>query len=481
MRSAELSALAGLACCLPAALARNIPSGMGQSVPKVISLSTERRSVPNPAARDRLRRRAGTVDATLDNEETLYFVNATIGTPPQSLRLHLDTGSSDLWVNTPESALCTQTAQPCELAGSYSANKSSTYEFVGDWFNISYVDGSGASGDYVSDTISIGKTKLDRLQFGIGYSSSSDQGILGIGYPINEVQVGRARKAEYDNLPLAMKTAGQISRNMYSLWLNDLDASTGSILFGGIDTEQFMGDLQTLPIQANGGIFSEFLITLTELSLGGKAVAQKQALAVLLDSGSSLTYLPNKMVETIYKQVDAQYDPSISAAYVPCTFKNDKSTLDFTFSEPKISVEMGELVLDLVTATGQRPTFKTGEEACLFGVAPAGSGTNVLGDTFLRSAYVVYDLDNNQISLAQTKFNATESSVKEVPSGTGLPGATVVKNAVEATSGLSRGSGGNGIAGISSTDEDGAASLASMSTYLLALFSAGVSTYVAIQ
>ena len=27
----------------------------------------------------------------------------------------------------------------------------------------------------------------------------------------------------------------------YSLWLNDLDASTGSILFGGIDTEKYTG------------------------------------------------------------------------------------------------------------------------------------------------------------------------------------------------------------------------------------------------
>ncbi|KAI0443388.1 aspartic-type endopeptidase [Xylaria telfairii] len=482
MRTAELCALiAGLAY-VPAAHGRNIPSSIGQSTPKVVNLSTQRKAVPNPVHRDRLRRRAGSVTADLDNEETLYFVNATIGTPAQSVRLHIDTGSSDLWVNTPSSTLCQQRQQPCSFAGSYVANDSSTYEFVGSWFNISYVDGSGASGDYVSDTVTIGGTTLDRLQFGIGYSSSSSQGILGIGYPVNEVQVGRAGKAAYDNLPAAMVTAGSISRNAYSLWLNDLDASTGSIMFGGVDTERYTGNLQTLPIQANGGVYSEFLITMTALKLGGQTIASDQALAVLLDSGSSLTYLPNAMVETIYEQVSAQYDSSAGAAYVACSLASNTSTLDFTFTSPTISVEMGELVLDLVTSSGRRPTFEDGEPACLFGVAPAGSGTNVLGDTFLRSAYVVYDIDNNQISLAQTKFNATASDVQEIPSGTALlPGATLVANSAAATSGIVSGS-GNGNAGLGTTDDSAAVvSMAlSMSTYVLALLSAGVATYASL-
>lgn len=52
----------------------------------------------------------------------------------------------------------------------------------------------------------------------------------------------------------------------------------------------------------------------------------------------------------------------------------------------------------------------------------------MLGDTFLRSAYVVYDLENNQISLAATNFNATGTNVQEI--GSSVPGATDVPNAV---------------------------------------------------
>ncbi|KAH6654498.1 aspartic-type endopeptidase [Truncatella angustata] len=403
---------------------------------RVVGMNMQRRTIEDPVKRDRLRRR-GSVDASLDNEETLYFVNATIGTPAQSLRLHLDTGSSDLWVNTPASSLCMGKSKPCSYAGTYSANSSSTYEYIGSYFNISYVDGSGASGDYVSDSVTIGGTTVDNLQFGIGYKSSSAQGILGVGYPVNEVQVGRANKDAYDNLPAKMASDGTIASNAYSLWLNDLDASTGSILFGGVDTAQYTGSLETLPIQASGGVYSEFLITLTSVVLDNVTIASDQALAVLLDSGSSLTYLPDTWVEQIFDEVGAQYDSSEGAAYVPCSLAQDTRTLDFTFTSPTIKVDMNELVLDLVTTSGKRPTFSNGVTACLFGIAPAGSSTNVLGDTFLRSAYVVYDISNNEISLAQTAFNATETNVKEIGTGTGaVPDAVSVANAAAATAGV---------------------------------------------
>ncbi|KAK0673903.1 putative candidapepsin precursor [Cercophora samala] len=387
------------------------------------------------------------ISVTYTHQETLYFINGTVGTPPKSLRLHLDTGSSDLWVNTPSSSLCAESSAPCKYAGTYSANGSSTYEYIGSWFNISYVDGSGASGDYVSDTVTFGDATLDRLQFGIGYSSNNAQGILGIGYPINEVQVGRAGMRPYNNLPAQMVAEGLIQSNAYSLWLNDLDANTGNILFGGVDTEKFVPPLMSLPVESEAGVYAEFMITLTKLQLGSTQIGGDLALAVLLDTGSSLTYLPDAMVQDIFNLVNAQYDSDSNAAYVPCSLANNSTLLSFTFTSPTINVEMNELVLDLTTSSGQRPVFSDGTEACLFGIAPAGDGTNVLGDTFLRSAYVVYDLENNEISMAATNFNSTRTQVVEIGKGVGgVPGATRVENPTKATEGLH---GPNSLGGIS--------------------------------
>ena len=354
------------------------------------------------------------------------------------MRLHIDTGSSDLWANSPNSDLCQDFQDPCEVSGTYDPNRSSSAKLVSNDFNISYVDGSGAVGDYISDTLHMGGQDLEGLQFGLGLSSSSPEGILGIGYPSNEVQVNRNNKKSYANLPQALSDAKLIQSSAYSLWLDDLESSTGSILFGGVDTEKFHGTLSTLPIQQEFGTFSEFIITLSGLSLtqGGstKTFSTNLPAPVLLDSGSSLTYLPNDLTQDVYTAVKAQFSGQNQAAFVSCDLANSNDTLDFTFTDPKISVPMSELTINPgPQPDGSIARLDDGSPLCIFGISPADGTTAVLGDTFIRSAYLVYDLSNNEISMAQTNFNASDSHVLEIGTGTAaVPSATVVPSPVQA-------------------------------------------------
>ena len=71
----------------------------------------------------------------------------------------------------------------------------------------------------------------------------------------------------------------------------------------------------------------------------------------------------------------------------------------------------------------------TQENSCLFGIQssalvglPSEPALALLGDTFLRSAYVVYDMPNLQLGIAQANPNATESNIVELEAGaTELP------------------------------------------------------------
>ena len=238
-----------------------------------------------------------------------------------------------------------------------------------------------------------------------------------------------------------MANSGLIKSNAYSLWLNDLDAATGSILFGGVNTDKYHGDLATLPIQkaATESNPSQFFITLTELSFNqngqDQAIASDRADPVLLDSGSTLTYLPATVATDIFQSVGAEYDDVQQSAYVDCGLQQNSTVLNFKFTQPVISVPMNELVMDPdLDSQGSPVTLSDGKTpACLFGIAPATQGSNVLGDTFLRSAYVVYDLTNNQISIAQTNFNSTTDHVLEIGTGKqSVPNASPVTNAVDA-------------------------------------------------
>ena len=162
--------------------------------------------------------------------------------------------------------------------------------------------------------------------------------------------------------------------------------------------------------------------------------------AALLDSGSSLTYLPDDLTNDIYSALNVQYSEREGSAYCSCSLAQESITLDFKFTSPTISIPFTELVINPdVDITEERLSHNkrqqgnNGESLCIFGVAPSGSSSAVLGDTFLRSAYVVYDLANNRISLAQTNFNSTSSDVQEIGTGSNsVPGASVVSNAIEA-------------------------------------------------
>ena len=286
---------------------------------------------------------------------------------------------------------------------------------------------------------------MNSVQMGLGYQSSSSEGVMGIGYPSLESQAVSLHEQSYANLPKAMVNQGIINSNAYSLWLNDLDSSTGTALFGGVDTDKYHGSLSTLPIQKIEGSYLEMLVTLTGVTLvnNGRNTSQVPSgssslpSAVLLDSGSTLSYIPSDIASNIYSSLSSyhvSYDTQQQQAFCDCSLADSPITVDFIFSGAVISVPMRELVI--IAGEDQ-----SGALVCNFGIFPVdsssssdGSSSYTLGDTFIRSAYIVYDIDNNEISLAQTNFNATSSNVMEI--GTG-PNSVPDANGVAAAASVS--------------------------------------------
>ncbi|KAJ2988205.1 hypothetical protein NUW58_g4102 [Xylaria curta] len=398
---------------------------------QVVQWNIEKRSDSAP----RLSRRAGsTVEEVITNEKMRggYFASCSVGTPPQKVTLQLDTGSSDIWVPASTARVCTQRSSSrgggCTF-GSYDANQSSTGQPVSDDFQIAYVDGSYSRGEYIAETFGIGDVELANVTMGLGLDTDIAYGLVGVGYELNEASV---RNSElYPNLPVVMRNEGRIKTNAYSLWLNDLGASTGNILFGGIDTDKYMGDLIRVNVQkdARSGQFTSFTVHLTSLqahsSTGDDAFSSSSfPVPVVLDSGTTLSYLPQDLAEKVWEEVGAEYyliGQQGAAPLIPCAMGNNNGYFTFGFGGqggPAIKVGMDELVLPIFTG-GPVPfnsgPFK-GQDACQFGIQNISGNSFLLGDTFLRSAYVVYDLENNEIAIAPTDFNATTSNIIPFPS-----------------------------------------------------------------
>ncbi|KAI2467587.1 acid protease [Annulohypoxylon bovei var. microspora] len=417
----------------------------------------------------KLTRRAGTFTEVITNEKLRggYFASCSVGTPAQNLTLQLDTGSSDIWVPSSSASVCESSSSNggCTL-GSFDESASSSTSVVGEGeFSISYVDGSHSKGDYITETFEIGGAKLTNLTMGLGLSTDIAYGLVGVGYTLNEAIIGttHSSSSQYDNLPVLMQKQGLIATNAYSLWLNDLDASTGSILFGGIDTEKYKGDLTRIDIQkdSSANAFTSFIVSLTSVlatsSSGTDTLASTTfPIPVVLDSGTTFSYVPTDLAEEIWNEVGAEYYDEVGLALLPCSMENSAGHFSFGFGGtdgPMINITMDELVLPLTTGGAvQFPSGPNkGQDACQFGVQnfSSDSTTFLLGDTFMRSAYVVYDLVNNQIGLAPTDFNATKTNVvafassgAQMPSATAAPNQASVSESSTTTSGTLGASGG---------------------------------------
>ncbi|MCJ1356080.1 MAG: hypothetical protein MMC33_006074 [Icmadophila ericetorum] len=395
------------------------------------------------SALEKLQRRQKVVSADITNGDILYVINVTIGTPGQPFTLQLDTGSSDIWIPYIDSNACQQEQQACQLYGGFDPDKSSTFiDIAQDAFSIQYVDGSSITGDYISDVYTIGSTKLTNMTMGLATQASRALGIMGIGFQSGESIASQDPEYVYPNVINVLQQEGYINTLAYSLWLNDLDSNTGSILFGGVDTAKYHGSLLSIPIQpdAQSGTISSFTVALDSVNLadgsGDSQFSQTNlGLPVILDSGTTNTYLPDDIADAILTGVGATNDPTYGTL-VPCSLASSPATFTFGFGGsggPSINVALSEFVTPLHTTNGaSAPTYPDGTAACVFGLQGAGQNPNLFGDTFLRSAYVVYDLTNEQIGLAQTNFNTTDSKIVAFTGDT-IPGASAAASGAQVT------------------------------------------------
>ena len=206
-----------------------------------------------------------------------------------------------------------------------------------------------------------------------------------------------------------------------------LDAGEGTVLFGGYDADKFEGDLSVLDIQpAEEGQISRMLVIWSSIGVtdksGSVVIPTKSApQSALLDSGTALTVVPQDVFDSLATYFGAVNSKEVGTYVVDCDL--GYGTLDFGFggsSGPVISIPFNELAIPVSDSQGDFITYDDGSPVCQLGLDVADSSSGViLGDTFLRSAYVVYDLDRKQIGIAQTRFNVTTSNVKNINSGSG--------------------------------------------------------------
>ncbi|KAI0454975.1 secreted aspartic proteinase precursor [Xylaria acuta] len=329
----------------------------------------------------------GSSNASPLSYDHAYITAVEIGTPPQSLNLAIDSGSSDLWVFSTETPFQ-------ELAGQerYNVTKSETAKLVdGATWKITYGDHSYSSGIVYRDEVTLGgvtvKDQAVEVATNVSRQFTMDgntDGLLGLAFSkINTVKP-KQENTWFDN---AVKTLDA------PVWTADLKyGQPGTYDFGFINNTKHKGNISYVDVDSSNGLWT---INTSGYRVGN-GTFQAVSFKAIADTGTSLALLPENIVKEYYSAVtDAIYDEQWDGYTFPCTTR-----------PPKFVLGVGEA---RITIPSKYINYSAdiNNHTCYGGIQSDGKiGFSILGDVFLKSAFVVFDAtpDKPLLGLAKKKL-----------------------------------------------------------------------------
>ncbi|KAF7722967.1 hypothetical protein EC973_002478 [Apophysomyces ossiformis] len=322
----------------------------------------------------------GVVPMTDYQNDIMYYGEVEIGTPPQKFYLDFDTGSSDLWV---ASTLCQNCGSGQTL---FDPSSSSSFQESSQTWQISYGDGSTANGVLGTDTVVLGGLAIQGQTIDVAEQESSQfqsgpiSGLLGLAFDtITSVQ---GIKTPVDNLI----SQGLISEPIFGVFLGkDSEGGGGEYVFGGYDSNHIGGQLTTVPVDNSQGWYS---INIDGTSASGQQVTG--SFSGILDTGTSLLLLENSLAE----QVASAYGATDNG--------------DGTYTISCDTSQFPPLVFDIAGAqfevSSDSLVYSGSGSSCIAGFGYGGLPFSILGDTFLKNNYVIFNQGVPEVQIAPARY-----------------------------------------------------------------------------
>ncbi|CAD6339874.1 unnamed protein product [Miscanthus lutarioriparius] len=356
-----------------------------------------------------------------------YLVRLAVGTPPRPVALTLDTGSDLVWTQCAPCRDCfdqglpvldpaassTYAALPCgaprcralPFTSCGGGGRSCAYVYH-------YGDKSVTVGEIATDSFTFGGGNGDglptrRLTFGCGHFNkgvfqSNETGIAGF---------GRGRWS----LP------SQLNVTSFSYCFTSMFESKSSLVtLGGAPAAELYshahisGEVRTTPLLKNPSQPSLYFLSLKGISVGKTRLPVPEAKfrSTIIDSGASITTLPEQVYEAVKAEFAAQVGLPPSGV--------EGSALDLCFALPVTALwrrpPVPSLTLHLEGADWELPrgnyVFEDLGARVMCVVLDAAPGEQtVIGNFQQQNTHVVYDLENDRLSFASARCDSLVASL----------------------------------------------------------------------
>lgn len=263
-----------------------------------------------------------------------------------------------------------------------------------------------AKGYYGTDTVKIGDFIGD-VEFGVAKYSTT-VGILGLGFPHSILlDIDYKNLSSHKSFTEQLVDMGEISSNSFLFRFGPNNASEGQLLFGAVDHSLYLGLLNTMKMLDvyTDNSFREIAVRFDGIS-GKDFIVDIQGSAVIAMS-STYSGLHSDIVRAVGKQL-AGTENSSGMYTLDCKLMDMTDLISFYFSGVEIRVPVRDLI-------------KKFYDTCYLTFVPT-EGLMDIGQDILKSAYVVVDMDNEEVGLAQAATATKSASVEEI--GSLIPLAT---------------------------------------------------------
>jgi len=309
--------------------------------------------------------------------DTEYIGPITIGTPAQNFVVVFDTGSSNLWV---PSTKCTDAG--CAGKHKYNSASSSTYKANGQPISIQYGTGS-MSGILAQDTTNVGGANVVNQVFGEAttlanfFAGQPLDGILGLAYP--SLAADKVTPV-FDN----MITQKLVAQSLFGVYLDSTSGNSGSqIEFGALNSNFYTGAITYVPVSQQ----TYWSVDIGNFQVNGKAVACTSGCKGIVDTGTSVIVGPTGQINLILNALNVKSD---------CSNYNSLPSLTVTLSGHSFTIPPKIYVL------------KSGSQCAPLIQGELGTTLWILGDTFIRGFYTVFNRGTNQVGFAQLSSSAND-------------------------------------------------------------------------
>ncbi|KFA60897.1 hypothetical protein S40285_04850 [Stachybotrys chlorohalonatus IBT 40285] len=336
------------------------------------------------------------VDISPVRNDNIYVIDVDVGTPPQKLKLAIDTGSSDLWVQSTDTEYVYNRRGP--WSPQYKPNVSETSQLVQDaQWSVDYVDGSSAKGIVYHDTVRMGDLYFENVTIqsaeSVGYSFEREIGLTGL--------LGLAKTLPNNVQPPKPRFLDLLEPILdEAVFACDLKKNaTGRIDFGHIDEDKYTGNIAWIDTVPDSP-FWDIDLDLTSWD-GTNNTWYAHKFNATVDTGTTLLFLPDVIANMYWFSVPGmRIHPTVPEAFTfPCDLSDQLPDLRFKITGPP------EHVLTVPGTYLDFGPLESQDGYCWGGMQSAdGFNTAILGSAMLKALYVAFDLDKGRVGFANKKL-----------------------------------------------------------------------------